>query len=270
MKSDLPIGIFDSGIGGLTVAREIIDLMPNEKVIYFGDTLHLPYGEKSKEKVINYCSNICDFLLNKKCKVIVAACNTASSIAIKNIKQKVGKECIIFNVIDPVIEHLKSLKIKKIGIIGTNTTINSHVYEKKITEIKSEISVFSLATPLLAPMIESGFHNASIKKKIIATYLNHENLKNIETLILGCTHYPLIELEINEFYKNKIPVLSSLNSIGLYIRKKLEKNNLLNKTQNVKSHEFFVSDCTTSFQKSAKSFFNNDINLKEIHIFNEK
>ena len=165
MKSEFPIGIFDSGIGGLTVAREIIELMPNEKVIYFGDTLHLPYGEKSDKKVINYCSKICEFLMQKKCKAIVVACNTASSVAINSIQKKIGEECYLFNVIDPVIEKIRNFKSRNIGIIGTNATIRSKVYEKKINEIYKDIKVFSLATPLLAPMIESRFHDASIKKK---------------------------------------------------------------------------------------------------------
>jgi len=270
LKSELPIGIFDSGIGGLTVAREIIELMPNEKVVYFGDTLHLPYGEKSNTKVINYCSKICEFLMKKKCKAIVVACNTASSVAINSIKKKIGEECYLFNVIDPVIEKIKKFKSTNIGVIGTNATISSKIYEKKIQEIYNDINVFSLATPLLAPMIESRFHDASIKKKIIATYLNNQKLNSIETLILGCTHYPLILSEIQEFYSNKVPIISSLNSIGAHIKEKLEKNKLLSKQKFEKKHEFFVSDITTSFQKNAKSFFTHDISLKENNIFNEK
>ena len=270
MKSELPIGIFDSGIGGLTVAREIIELMPNEKVVYFGDTLHLPYGEKSKEKVINYCSKICEFLMKKKCKAIVVACNTASSVAMNSIKKKFGKDCYLFNVIDPVIEKIKNLKSNHVGIIGTNATINSKIYEKKINSMYKDCNVFSLATPLLAPMIESRFHDASIKKKIIATYLDNEKLNSIETLILGCTHYPIILSEIQEFYNNKVHIISSLNSIGSHIKAKLEKNNLLNTQKSNKKHEFFVSDITISFQKNAKSFFTQKISLKENNIFNEK
>ena len=270
MKSELPIGIFDSGIGGLTVAREIIELMPNEKVVYFGDTLHLPYGEKSNEKVINYCSKICEFLMKKKCKAIVVACNTASSVAMTSIKKKIGKDCYLFNVIDPVIEKIKNLKSNHIGIIGTNATINSKIYEKKINSMYNGCNVYSLATPLLAPMIESRFHDASIKKKIIATYLNNEKLNSIETLILGCTHYPLILSEIQEFYNNKIHIISSLNSIGAHIKEKLKKNNFLNTQKFNKKHEFFVSDITASFQKNAKSFFTQKIILKENNIFNEK
>ncbi len=270
MKSEFPIGIFDSGIGGLTVAREIIELMPNEKVIYFGDTLHLPYGEKSDKKVINYCSKICEFLMQKKCKTIVVACNTASSVAINSIQKKIGEECYLFNVIDPVIEKIRNFKSRNIGIIGTNATISSKVYEKKINERYKDIKVFSLATPLLAPMIESGFHDASIKKKIIATYLNNQKLNSIETLILGCTHYPLILSEIQEFYNNKVHIISSLNSIGSHIKEKLKKNKLLNTQKFKKKHEFFVSDITTSFRKNANAFFTQKISLKENNIFNEK
>ena len=170
MNSNLPIGIFDSGIGGLTVAREIIDLMPNEKIIYFGDTLHLPYGEKSKKKVINYCLKICQFLSSKNCKAIVIACNSASSLALNKIKKEFEEKSIIFNVIDPVINCIKKLETKKIGVIGTNATINSKIYEDKINCLNDNYIVNSLATPLLAPMIELGFHDDSIKKK------NYSNL----------------------------------------------------------------------------------------------
>ena len=165
MKSELPIGVFDSGIGGLTVAQEIIKLMPTEKIIYFGDTLHLPYGEKSKQKVDECCIKICDFLIQKKCKAIVIACNTASSLSIGIIQKKIKNTCLLFNVIDPVIKTIKKIKKNKIGIIGTNATIKANVYERKIKKIDPNISVYSLATPLLAPMIESGFHDESIKKK---------------------------------------------------------------------------------------------------------
>ena len=270
MNSNLPIGIFDSGIGGLTVAREIIDLMPNEKIIYFGDTLHLPYGEKSKKKVVNYCLKICQFLRSKNCKAIVIACNSASSLALKKIKKEFEGRSIIFNVIDPVINCIKKLETKKIGVIGTNATISSNIYEDKINSLNDNYLVSSLATPLLAPMIESGFHDDSIKKKIIATYLKKSELSEIETLILGCTHYPLIQKEIKEIYKNKIDIINSLNAIGQFISEKLEKNNLLNQNNIKKTHEFYVSDLTLSFQKSAKLFFKNKITLKEKNIFDEK
>ena len=267
MKSDFPIGIFDSGIGGLTVAREITEIMPHEKIVYYGDTLHLPYGQKSKQNVINYCSRICDFLIKQNCKAIIIACNTASSIALNNIKIKVGDKHLIFNVIDPVIKKIEELKSNKIGIIGTNATIESGIYEKKIKEIKKKCIISSLATPLLAPMIESRFHDASIKKQIIATFLNHKKLKSIDTLILGCTHYPLIKKEINEIYNNKIEIVSSLESIGKHIESQLKIKKLMNTNKSEKKHEFYISDLTISFQENAKSFFKKEINLKEKNIF---
>ena len=267
MKSDFPIGIFDSGIGGLTVAREITKLIPHEKIVYYGDTLHLPYGQKSKQSIINYCSKICDFLIEQNCKAIIIACNTASCIALNNIKKKFGDDYLIFNVIDPVIKKIEELKSNNIGIIGTNTTIESGVYEKKIKEIEKKCNIYSLATPLLAPMIETGFHDATIKKQIIATYLNHKRLKSIDTLILGCTHYPLIKKEINEIYNNKIEIISSLESIGKHIKSQLKIKKLMNTTKYEKKHEFYISDLTTSFQENAKSFFNKEIHLKEKNIF---
>jgi len=267
----MPIGVFDSGIGGLTVAREVTTLMPREKIIYFGDTLHLPYGEKSKKKIQSFSLDIVNFLIKKKCKAIIIACNSASSLSTNYLQKKIAKDhnVIIFNVIDPIINYLKKLKTKNhIGVIGTRATIKSTVYEKKIFALKKNHSVVSLETPLLAPMIESSFYNESIKATIIKSYLDNPKLKKIDHLILGCTHYPLIESQINKIYKSKINIINSLKFTAEEVIQKLREKNLISKKKNQKKHEFFVSDLTKSFQESAKLFFNKEIILKEKNIFN--
>jgi len=268
--SDLPIGIFDSGIGGLTVARHITTLMPQEKIIYFGDTLHLPYGEKSKKKIQTFSLEIVNFLIKKKCKAIIIACNSASSLSIDYLTKKFkDQNIILFNVIDPIINYITKLNSEhQIGVIGTRATIQSGVYEKKIYALKKNHSVVSLETPLLAPMIEANFYNESIKMKIIKSYINDKKLKNIDSLILGCTHYPLIERQINNIYHSKVKIINSLKFTTEEVVKKLRKKNLLTTKKKNTKHEFFVSDLTESFQESAKLFFNKKIILKEKNIFN--
>lgn len=262
-----PIGIFDSGIGGLTVANAIKKVLPNEKLIYFGDTAHLPYGEKSPDSIKYYSIRIAQFLLQKKCKVIVIACNTASSLAYDVVKEFVGKQAHVVNVIDPVVSYITSSStIKKVGVIGTKATIRSDVYAKKIKSKKGAIEVASLATPLLASMIEEGFFNNNISKTIIHSYLSSRKLKSIQSLILACTHYPLIKPEVESFYKDKVAIVDSAGVVASYVKDLLAQENLLAK-KGAPRHEFYVSDFTESFEKSAKHFFKNKISLKEADIW---
>ena len=259
-----PIGIFDSGIGGLTVTHALKEQMPNESIIYFGDTKHLPYGEKSEESIINFSTTISKFLLDQNCKAIVIACNSASSVAYNKVN-KICRKIPIFNVIDPIVKHINNnCNQSRIGVIGTKATIQSNIYENKIISENNNHKVFSLATPLLAPMIEEGFINEEISKKIIQNYLNNPILKNINILILACTHYPLIQNEINHFYKDKVNVIDSANIVAKDISEDLKKMNLLSDTEKSEYH-FYVSNFTSSFEKSARFFFQEEIQLKEIN-----
>ncbi len=267
MNAEDPIGIFDSGIGGLTVAHAINTSLPNEKLIYFGDTQHLPYGDKSIEKINTYSCKIANFLSNKNCKAIIIACNSASSVAFQKIKYNLQNKCLIFNVIDPVInEVINDYSIKKIGVIGTNATINSNVYETKIGSIRKDIQIISKATPLLANLIEEN-NKELYKKGIIESYLLDESLEKIDSLILGCTHYPLIEGQINNFYKKQVKLISSIKNIGKIVKSSLGKNNLLNMNKKLKKHEFYVSDYTQIFQQKTQLFFPSSIILEEQNIF---
>ncbi len=256
--------MFDSGIGGLTVAKAIKELLPHENVIYFGDTCHLPYGDKSAKNIKSYCINITRFLKKHQCKMIVIACNTASASGYKSVLKEAGKDIFVLNVIDPVVDNIISInELKNIGIIGTKRTIESCIYAKKITK-QSNKKVKSLATPLLAPMIEEGFSNNKISQTIINSYLQKKNLKNIDALILACTHYPLINNEINQFYKNKVLIVDSAKIVALRIKNTLEIKNLINKSNKVGKYHFFVSDYTNSFEQTSTLFFGSKIKLKEI------
>lgn len=266
-KADNPIGIFDSGIGGLTVANAITKVLPKEKIIYFGDTAHLPYGDKSPDSIKYYSIRISQFLLQKKCKTIVIACNTASSIAYEVVKDFVGNEALVINVIDPVVQDVVHTDgVNKIGVIGTKGTIKSDIYARKIQFENKNLEVASLATPLLASMIEEGFFNNKISRTIINSYLSRPKLKKIDALILACTHYPLIKQEIEDYYKNKIKIIDSAGVVAEHVRDSLKEAKLLANVNNPK-HHFYVSDFTDSFEKSTKYFFKNKIHLEEVAIW---
>lgn len=258
-----PIGIFDSGIGGLTVAYAIKEKLPNENIIYFGDTKHLPYGEKSSQAIKKFAKRIVNFLILKNCKTIIIACNSASSVAF-DIVEKEARNISVFNVIDPVVKDVvRACKDYTIGVIGTKATIQSNVYERKIKILCDSANVSSLATPLLAPMIEEGFINEKISNTVIASYLSNKKLSNIDHLILACTHYPLIYNEIKTYYKSSVNVIDSPNIVAKHIANTLKDKGLLNNTTETK-HQFYVSNYTKSFEESAKFFFKEDIKLKEI------
>lgn len=265
--SSRPLGIFDSGIGGLTVASAIHELMPNETLVYFGDTAHLPYGDKSPEAIRKWSQTISDFLLTFHCKAIIIACNSISSVAFETVKKHVGNRSIVINVIDPVVDYVCAQPTaRKVGIIGTKATIKSNVYEEKIKNRTKKAAVSSLATPLLAPMIEEGFFNNKISRTIIHDYLGRPKLKNIDSLILGCTHYPLIRPEIEQFYKGEVNIFDSARIVAHHVQWVLDEHQLLHQGKAGK-HRFFVSDYTQSFEQSTKIFFKGKIKLEQKNLF---
>lgn len=267
-KSSQPIGIFDSGVGGLTVASAIKQLLPDESLIYFGDTAHLPYGDKSKETVSYYSEKIAEYLLDQHCKIIVIACNTASANAYESVVKHVNNHAIVLNVIDPVVEYVASLNnIHCIGVIGTKGTINSGTYESKIKIRKPEVDVVSMATPLFVPMIEEGFIFDDISNAIVRSYLSKKELNNIDSLILGCTHYPIIKNQISKFYNFKVEVIDSSKIVALNLRKVLKESNLENPEKNP-DYSFYVSDYTDYFKAISKLFFEEEINLEKLNFWN--
>jgi len=261
-----PIGIFDSGVGGLTVAHAIKQILPGENIVYFGDTAHLPYGDKSEEAIRSYSKRIAEFLLEHNSKVILIACNSASASAFEYLKKEFENRAIILDVIDPVVEYLKTRKISNIGVIGTKRTISSGTYENKINKAAPSSKVVSLATPLLVPMIEEGFIFDDISNAIIRAYLSNETLAGIQALILGCTHYPIIKNQISKFFNFNVEVVDSARIVSIMVRDILDRNKLLNENGGG-DDKFFISDYTPYFEKIARMFFEGEINLKKADIW---
>ncbi len=263
-----PIGIFDSGIGGLTVAHAIRALMPHENMVYFGDTAHLPYGDKSEAAIQAFSVKIANVLLQKKCKVIVIACHSASSAAYELLKEYVRHEAHVINVIDPMVDYVvKNYEGASIALIGTKRTVQTDLYSKKINERNKGITLKTLATPLLAPMIEEGFFSNQISREIIAQYLADPRLGQPDALILACTHYPLIKKEIEEFYEGKTKVLDSSLVAAQSLHTYLAANGLLNSPAKPESH-FYVSDYTESFEASTRLFFGENVRLESHRLWN--
>lgn len=268
LKNNKPIGIFDSGIGGLSVAKAIVTHLPHEQVIYFGDTAHLPYGDKSKELIKRYALEIADFLLKEKhCKCLVIACNTASAAAYEYLRDTHKNSVPVINVIDPIIEAVvKDDTINRVGIIATKTTIASGVYQEKLSRRKPRLQFAALATPLLAPMIEEGFYNNSISETVIHNYLQQPELNGIDALILGCTHYVMIKKEIDAFYQSKVKLFDSTDIVAKKLKFILAKENLLASSSEEGSKQFFVSDYTASFANTAQVFYGNAVSLEKIQL----
>lgn len=262
-----PIGIFDSGVGGLTVAHAIKQLLPQESIIYFGDTAHLPYGDKSAESIKYYSQHITRFLLEHDSKVVLVACNSASASAFESLKKEFSNKTILFDVIDPVVEYVSTRKFNKIGVIGTKRTISSNTYQRKIKSVSPETTLISMATPLLVPMIEEGFIFDDISNAILRAYLSDASFSGIQALILGCTHYPIIKNQISKIFNFNIEIIDSARIVSVILRDTLEKNNLLNDSGKVKDR-FFISDYTPYFEKIARMFFEGEINLKKADIWN--
>lgn len=262
-----PIGIFDSGIGGLTVANAFSKVLPEEQILYFGDTAHLPYGDKSPEAILGYSIRISHLLMEMGCKLVVIACNTASSVAYGPLMIAHHNEVGIFNVIDPLVKGIaERQEIKKVGVIGTKGTISSGVYSKKLKTLRPDLEVVSMATPLLVPMIEEGFVHNNISKTLIAEYLENECFEGIDSLILACTHYPLIRDQIEEYYDGRVKVYDSTDFTVEAVKAHLQELDILN-DQKEKEHHFFVSDYTKSFEQTTRLFYGEAIHLEHLLIW---
>lgn len=258
-----PIGIFDSGVGGLTVAKALLEIMPNESIVYFGDTAHLPYGDKSQETICSYSLKIFAMLLHKyACKLIVIACSSATAASIDAIQKNFSKKVLITDAIDPVVEFLqRNHRAKSIGLIGTKLTVRSEIYDRKLAAMDADIALHSLATPLLVPIIEEGFCHHELIDCALQEYLSCPQLQNIEALILSCTHYPIIKEKVTNFYCGKVAIVDPAHIVAQKAHEILKGNSLLNDNPSEGMRQFFVSDYTETFVKLAKRFFGQDINL---------
>lgn len=256
-----PIGVFDSGIGGLTVANAIIKALPHEEIIYFGDTAHLPYGEKSADAIRYYSLRIAKFLLERHCKMVVIACNSASTAAYRVLLEFFKGQGLFVNVVDPLVESVAARRFQKVGIIATKATVQSGIYEQQLLHLQPNLEVRSLATPLLAPMIEEGFVHNDVSQVVLESYLGHEQLQGIEALLLACTHYPLIKSEIEGFYNHQVEIFDSTDVVAAEVKRKLAEHKLLN-DQRRHAHRFFVSDYTPTFEQTTRIFYQEEIVLE--------
>jgi glutamate racemase len=259
------IGIFDSGVGGLTVVKEIKKLLPDTPIIYFGDTARLPYGNKSPETIQRYSSEIVKFLKSKGCKIIVIACNSASALTADYLREKYP-ELKIYDVVtsgtDAVVEATKS---KKVGVIGTIATINSSIYKKKIAEINPEIQVFTKACPLFVSLVEENWIHRSETKKIARVYLRELKLKKVDTLLLGCTHYPLLEKLISGVMGGRTKVITSGEKLARELAKNMEPARNFSSSEAGKD-EYFVSDLTEHFEKLAEKILGKKVKIEKIQL----
>jgi glutamate racemase len=258
---DKPVGIFDSGIGGLTVVKEIIRLLPHENLVYFGDTARVPYGIKSKETIIKFSLENTLFLLQQDVKMIVVACNTSSSLALPIIRRHF-KIPIIGVIMPGAKEAVYATKNKRIGVIGTRATIHSGAYDEEIKRLDASIKVFSQACPMFVPLVEEGWTQDAITTKVAQKYLEPLKAKGIDTLILGCTHYPLLKNKIQEVVGKDIKLVDSAQQVAVEVKQVLSQEGLLNQDKIRPSREYFVSDEVAIFKNVAKSFLGSD--LKEV------
>lgn len=267
-NSNRPLGIFDSGVGGLTVARAVTDFLPNESIVYFGDTAHMPYGDKSTAAIQAYSIKICDILLQHDVKAILIACNSASAAAYDLVKEYVKGRAEVMNVIDPMVKYVgKNFKGHTVGLIGTKQTVSSGVYDKKIKHAGYNVRLKSLATPLLAPMVEEGFFDSEVSAGLIKAYLSHPELENIEALILACTHYPLLKKQIMSFYGGSIPVIDSSEITAQALKRFLDDHHLSASEEGHAKKNFFVSDYTSAFETTAKIFFREEVSPEHVPLW---
>ncbi|MDH5381883.1 MAG: glutamate racemase [Cyclobacteriaceae bacterium] len=258
------IGVFDSGIGGLTVAKSLYEMGGFDELIYFGDLAHLPYGDKSEAAIQAYSVRISEFLVAKGCDTIVIACNSASASATELLKEYLDRRIRVINVIDPMVDFVvKNFPGADVGIIGTKRTIQSGIYQKKILQGDESIKVHAMATPLLVPVIEENLFSKDLRKKIIEEYLMKAEFNNISALILGCTHYPIIKDEISEILGNGVQILDSSEIIGGYMHPYL-----IDDKSKIASAQFYASDITDFFRDAANRFMGYQIDIKVHYLMN--
>lgn len=267
--SEKPIGVFDSGVGGLTVLKELEKLLPNENILYLGDTARVPYGIRSPETVIKYSIECANFLYKRGIKILVVACNTSSSISLPILKERL--DIPVLGVIEPGVKAaLKATKNKKVGVIGTEATIQSNSYTKEIKRIDSSIEVLSKACPLFVPLVEEGILEGKIADLVIERYLNELKQSDIDTLILGCTHYPLLKKSIKEYMKN-ITLVDSAEEVAQDVREILFKSSLINSQSEQGQKKFFVTDSPERFKKIGEIFLKYEIdNITKVNLEEEK
>jgi len=258
MNNSNPIGVFDSGIGGLTVVKSIDTFLPNENIIYFGDTARVPYGSKSNSTVIEYSLQNAHFLSKKNVKLIVVACNTASSIALEELREKFNIPVI--GMIEPGAKAaIKKTKNGKIGIIGTESTVSNKAYSKTLLNLNPELNVTEKACPLFVPLAEEGWIDHKATKLIAEEYLYELKEIGIDTLILGCTHYPILKDIIQEVIGKDVTLIDSGSAASVVVEKYLNGIGLRNTSNNLGIHNYYVSDVPKKFKSIAERFLGRQV-----------
>lgn len=259
-KNAAPVGVFDSGVGGLTVAREIMRQLPNENLVYFGDTARVPYGSKSRDNIIRYSRQIIHFLKTKGVKAIVIACNTASALALDVVREE--SDIPIIGVVEPGARAaLQITQTKKIRVIGTEATVQSAMYGKIIKGLDPTVSVIGKACPLFVPLVEEGFAKHKVTEEIIDYYLASMKESDIDSLILGCTHYPLLRSRIRAYLGDKIQLVNPAYETAMDLKYILKESGMENagKEGEHATYSFYVSDAADKFKQFANSILPYDI-----------
>lgn len=247
-----PIGVFDSGVGGLTVAREIMRQLPGEDLVYFGDTARVPYGSKSKNTVLKYSRQIVRFLRTKDVKAIVVACNTASALALDDIAAEI--DIPIIGVVKPGAKMaVETTKTGNVGVIGTESTIKSGIYNDYIRELNPDITVVSKACPLFVPLVEEGLIEDRVTDDIVARYLQEMKEYRVDALVLGCTHYPLIRNTIKRFMGESVHLVNPAFETAKSLKELLIEQGILNTSRCKPEYEYYVSDGVDKFIAFADS-----------------
>ena len=259
-KKGAPVGVFDSGVGGLTVVREIIRQLPDENIVYFGDTARVPYGSKSQKTVIRFSEQIIRFLKTKQVKAIVIACNTASALALDIVREEF--DVPILGVVAPGARAaVKATRNRKIGVVGTDATVRSGVYTKVIQGIDPQIRVIEKACPLFVPLVEEGFKEHEVTREIIEYYLESLRATDIDAMILGCTHYPLLRSRIRAYMGKEIQIVNPAYETAIDLKTLLEDQDMANKGSGPvgSRYEFYVSDTAEKFRQFANTVMPFDV-----------
>jgi len=262
MTDNRPIGIFDSGLGGLTVLKEVIEIMPEENTIYFGDSGRAPYGTKSKEVITKYTFQDVNFLLSKDVKMIVIGCNTASACSLDKVKEKV--KIPVIDVVEPGARAaVGQTKNGRIGVIGTSATIGSKVYENAIKSLMPEAEIFTKACTLFVPLAEEGWWSNNIAEMVCEEYLSFFKDKNIDTLILGCTHYPLLKNTIQNAVGEGVVLVNSAVELAKVVKNTLGDFDIGCETSNDAKHCYYTSDSVDKFKTLGGIFLEKEITNAE-------
>lgn len=258
MNRTNPIGIFDSGIGGLTVVKSVLRIMPNENIVYFGDTARVPYGSKSNETVVEYSIQAANFLLRKNIKLLVVACNTASSVALKELRKFLTIPVI--GMIEPGAKMaLQESKKGIVGVIGTRATINNKAYAQELKKMNSKVKVYEQACPLFVPLAEEGWLDHKVTEIVAKEYLGELHKKKIDSLILGCTHYPILADVIQKVVGKNVKLIDSGTPAARLVEDYLNGRQLRNQSVHHGQSEFYVSDVPTKFREVAERFLGKKI-----------